>query len=387
MTQLGTLTSFWQNIRDADLRPYRDQALAGVRLAIIGDSDAGTAILADQIRRDPNHPQNISDAPLLLLDLDSDSLAQSADLIILMLPVRKSDFSREKELLTNWQNNAKLVLIFINNPDGSPIDNPSLRPWIDRPNRRILLGSPYDHRFLLEKFSPIVLEALPDKLLPLGRYFPLFRLPIARYLINDTSVSNAAYAFSTSLAEIIPVLNIPFTITDMVVITKSQAFLVYKLGLALGYSTRWQDYVAEFGSVLGGGFIWRQVSRYLVGLIPVIGIVPKAVIAYTGTYVVGNVVLQWYLTGRHLSPDQLRQLYTQARLQGAALAKTLGKRLTLKRPKEKKPKPALPASTTRRVSKRKQVCSKCLKISAPDASYCQHCGVSFFEMKALNDKN
>jgi uncharacterized protein (DUF697 family) len=40
---------------------------------------------------------------------------------------------------------------------------------------------------------------------------------------------------STSLAELVPVLNIPFTIADMVVITKAQAFLVYRLGLSLGF--------------------------------------------------------------------------------------------------------------------------------------------------------
>ena len=70
MAQLSTITSLWQNVREADLRPYRDQALAGVRLAIVGDASAGTTTLADQIRRDPNHPRQFSDAPLLLLDLD-----------------------------------------------------------------------------------------------------------------------------------------------------------------------------------------------------------------------------------------------------------------------------------------------------------------------------
>ena len=387
MAQLSTITSLWQNVREADLRLYRDQALAGVRLAIVGDASAGTTILADQIRRDPNHPSQFSDAPLLLIDLASlqlDHIDHSPDLFILMLPADKADYTRERTLLTLWQNNAKLVMIFINNPEGAPISNPALSPWLDQTSRRVLIGSPANTRFLLDKFAPVVLEALPDKLLALGRNYPLFRQPIARHLISDASLSNATYAFSTGLAEIIPVLNIPFTITDMIVITKSQAFLVYKLGLALGYSTRWQDYAAEFGGVLGGGLIWRQVARYLVGLIPVIGIVPKTVIAYTGTNVIGNVVLQWYLTGRHLSSGQLRQLTTQARLQGAAFAKTLGRQLTLKRSKPKDPQLALPATTTRRVSKRKQVCSKCLKISAPEANFCQHCGTPFFIQDELD---
>jgi hypothetical protein len=90
---------------------------------------------------------------------------------------------------------------------------------------------------LLQKFAPAVIEILPERLLALGRSFPLFRIPIAHHLINDTSFANAAYSLSTGFAELVPVLNIPITITDTIVLTKAQAFLVYKLGLAFGYST------------------------------------------------------------------------------------------------------------------------------------------------------
>ena len=155
--------------------------------------------------------------------------------------------------------------------------------------------------FSTGRFSQAVIELVPDHLLTLGRFFPFFRAPIARYMINDTCVTNAAYSLSTGMAEIIPFLGIPLVLTDMVILTKNQLFMVYKLGLTFGFSTRWQDYVGEFGSVLGSGFVWRQIARSLVGLIPVWGIAPKTAIAYAGTYVIGNAVLQWYLTGRHLS--------------------------------------------------------------------------------------
>lgn len=384
MSQLNAITSLWQNIREADLRPYRDQALAGVRIAIVGDSETGLSALADQFRSDPSRPHQVSDAPLLLLNLDSGHLAQNSDLIILVLPAKKNDYSREKELLAGWQNSAKLVLVMIDNSDAAADANPALAAWLELSSRRVVSGSPADIKFLTERFAPLVLEALPEKLLALGRNFPLFRLSIARNLISDASISNATYAFSTGLAEIIPVLNIPFTITDMVVITKSQAFLVYKLGLALGYSTRWQDYAAEFGGVLGGGFLWRQIARYLIGLIPVVGIVPKTVIAYTGTNVVGNVVLNWYLTGRRLSPDQLRQLTARARLQAGAIIKTLGKRITWKQSAQGKTQKALPAPAPNRPSRRKQICPKCLKMNSPEAKYCQHCGTPLSAQNELD---
>jgi hypothetical protein len=101
----------------------------------------------------------------------------------------------------------------------------------------------------------------------------------------------------------------------MIVLSKTQAFLAYKLGLTVGFSTNWHDYLREFGGVLGGGFLLRQLARSLVGLIPVWGILPKVAIAYAGTYVVGHTILQWYLTGRHLTKDRCA-IYTGGRLCG-----------------------------------------------------------------------
>jgi uncharacterized protein (DUF697 family) len=113
----------------------------------------------------------------------------------------------------------------------------------------------------------------------------------------------------------------------MIVLTKSQEFLAYKLGLIFGFSTRWQDYVSEFGGVIGGGFLWRQIARQLVGLIPVWGIIPKVAISYSGTYVVGHAILGWYLTGRHLTAKQMRALSSQAFTKGKDYARKLGGKL------------------------------------------------------------
>ena len=215
----------------------------------------------------------------------------------------------------------------------------------------------------------------PINLLGLGRFFPLFRAPIARYMINDTSVTNAAYSFSTGMAEIIPFLGIPIVLTDVVILTKNQLFMVYKLGLAFGFSTRWQDYVAEFGSVLGSGFVFRQIARSLVGLIPLWGIAPKTAIAYAGTYAVGNAVLQWYLTGRHVSKQQMQRGYDQALSRG----RDLTRRLAQRRPKLRLKKPALPKRKPRLLAGKTtgQTCPECGKTSSPDARFCQYCGHLF----------
>jgi hypothetical protein len=213
-------------------------------------------------------------------------------------------------------------------------------------------------------------------------------VPIANRLINEACFSNAAYSLSTGLAEIVPVLDIPLNVTDMIVLSKNQAFLAYKLGLALGLSTRWQDYVTEFGSVLGGGFLWRQLARSLVGLIPAWGIIPKVAVAYSGTYVVGHAVLGWYLTGRHISGKQMRELYGVAFARGKRLAQDLVSKVPRPRLGRRKTPALLPertqtgaqAGAAQAVETQvvdvpaAQVCPNCGRTSALDASFCQYCG-------------
>ena len=428
MNIFSYVTNVWDILKEADLRPLRDQALRGAQIAIVGAPGSGRSTLADQLRQDPGLPHQATDAPVLILDLDSASQAASSDLIILMIDSRKTDTTQEQELVKAWHNAAKKVLVFINQMDAAPtiqtteaagkiragepearlpqtsssgetatdsaLAVPSPQPLATRLDaarlkRGVVWGSALDQKFLTGRFAQATIELIPDHLLGLGRFFPLFRAPIAHYMINDTCFTNAAYSFSTGLAEIIPILGIPIVLTDMVILTKNQLFMVYKLGLAFGFSTRWQDYVAEFGSVLGSGFVWRQIARSLVGLIPVWGIAPKTAIAYAGTYVVGNAVLQWYLTGRHLTKQQMRHAYDHALERGRGLTRRLAEKrpkLKLKKPgfvksKLRLPKPgaATPKRKPRALARETtgQTCTECGKTRALDARFCQYCGHTF----------
>lgn len=387
MARFSILTDTWSTIKEVDLRPLRDQALKGMSMYLIGAPGSGRFTLADQMRRDPARPELGVETPVTILGLEEGSQSEQADMIILMMDSRKADSSTEQELVKYWHNSGKRVLVFINQSEGDePQETIAISPWTSRGKRRVVWGSVNDIDFLLGTFAPAMIEILRDQLLTLGRYFPLFRVPIANYLINDTCFSNAAYALSTGLAETVAVFDIPIAVTDMIILSKNQAYLAYKLGLALGYSTRWQDYIAEFGSVLGVGFVWRQIARTLVGFIPVWGIVPKTAISYAGTYVVGHAILSWYLTGRHVSRKQIHEMYSQALTRGRMIAADMLDRV----PRPRLPKlgrPNLPRLPRPRLPKRRsnakeslptdKVCQNCGQLSASDASFCQYCAHPF----------
>jgi uncharacterized protein (DUF697 family) len=356
MRRVSPLINFWEMVKETDLRPMREAALRGVKLALVGDPDSGREALLEAMRHDPARPgqETLTQAALLTLDQSVEPL--QADLIILMMDSRKNNSEREQALVQEWHGQGKKVLVFIHDVYGRPA-LPSSTPGVEehptpaakekrlalrlgkddsvggKRRRGVVWGSITDEGFMTQRFAPAVLELIPDLVVPLARAFPLFRLPTARKLINDTSFTNARYAFGTAVVETIGIADLPIVVADSFILTKNQLFLVYKLGLALGFSTRWQDYVAEFGGVLGSGYLLRLAARTLVGLVPVIGIVPKAGIAYAGTAAVGNAVLQWYLTGRHVTKEQLKTFYQQ----GLVQAKRLGS-LVARAPRPRLPK-------------------------------------------------
>jgi len=305
MAGISSFTTIWGIVKEIDLEPIRHEAESGLRLVILGEPNVGRRTLANQLGIDPVQRKVEMQSPVLVLELDDFHLVGEADLVILLLDGRKKHFQAEQKVLDRLYKSKIKVLILANS---------FLEPGDELPEkllalkkRNILVGSIVDMEFLLSDFAKAVIKKIPGKILPLGRNYPLFRIAAAKYLIKDTCNSNAVYSFSTGVAEIIPILNIPLNVADIFVLTKNQAFLVYKLGLTLGFSTEWKDYIAEFGSVLGAGFVFRQAARSLVGLIPLWGIVPKVTVAYSGTYIVGNVILQWYLMGRHLTKKQVQK--------------------------------------------------------------------------------
>ena len=326
MAGINDISVVWKNIKEIDLKPIRDAALQPVNLALVGMPGAGKHTLAEQMRSDPAKPAIHTQSTLSIINLEDVTEAPDAHLIIVVVDATRPGFSEEERLVKKLSEASKNILVLVNKIDlveGNLAGEPS-QGW---QAAKVISGSVIDLAFLQKEFIPAVLELLPKKQVALGRLFPLFRLSTAKQMVNETCLSNAAYAFSTGLAEIVPVLDLPLNVTDLVVLTKSQGFLAYKLGLLLGFSTRWQDYVTEFGSVIGGGFLWRQIARSLVGLIPAWGIIPKVAVAYAGTYVVGYTIMGWYQSGRKLTPKQMQALYVQAFSQGKEYARKLAGRL------------------------------------------------------------
>ena len=175
-----------------------------------------------------------------------------------------------------------------------------------------------------EAVGNAVLMAVPPALrLGLGRQFPGLRSLLFSMLIDETARANASYAFTTGIAEIIPVLNVPMNLGDVVILTKNQLIMSYKIALVAGKSGTPRHLIGEILGVLGGGLLFRQIARQLVGLIPAVGVAPKVAVAYGGTWAIGRAIVLWATAGQAVTAESVRAFYDQGLTRGRAVARAL----------------------------------------------------------------
>lgn len=187
---------------------------------------------------------------------------------------------------------------------------------------RAAVGCPAaDH---LDAIAQALLSGAPPRLrLALGRQLPPVRDPLFAALIEQTARANAVYALGTGVAEIVPGLNLPMNLADIVVLTKNQVVMAYKIALGAGKRGTVRAVLGQTLSVIGSGFMLRQVARQLIGLVPLVGIAPKVAVAYAATWAVGRAVAVWAGGGAEVTKDSVKRYSAEALERGRRVADAL----------------------------------------------------------------
>jgi hypothetical protein len=165
--------------------------------------------------------------------------------------------------------------------------------------------------------------------LAMARRFPLLRRPVADKIIQRVSRENAMFALVTALPNIIPsVIDLPWAIgefaTDTAFLTMNQVRMALLMAAAHGHVIGYKEQKAQLAVIVAGAFGWRALARELVGKIPMGGgLIPKAAVAFAGTYVVGLGLEKVNRTGYGLSRNEKKDAYAHAFARGKDVAHEL----------------------------------------------------------------
>ncbi|MHB8086036.1 MAG: hypothetical protein ACYDHZ_09430, partial [Dehalococcoidia bacterium] len=292
MPKLPDLVNGFKMLKEVDLNAVRIQAEIRPYVMVIGEAGAGKTALTGQLISGPRSEQ-VPVLSAVTMHRPEPALQIPDDaLVLLLLDARKPGYSRERALFEGLMARKVATVVCYNAPgmSGDEIATLDKAAWAGAETVTITSG---DRDTLIRELAPAILHACKGREVRLARYVPLLRAPVAQKLIDDMCLINATYSLTTGLAEIVPFLDLPLNLADVIVLTKNQALMAYEITLAMGMQAEWRDTIPKMAAVIGSAFLWRQLGRYLAGLIPVIGIVPKIVIAYSGTYVVGEAIYQW----------------------------------------------------------------------------------------------
>jgi hypothetical protein len=164
----------------------------------------------------------------------------------------------------------------------------------------------YDAHLAVPEGAYILYEEAPERTideiardheelaLPLARQFPGLRKHVIDRIVNAVARENGLFAITTALPDVIPsIMELPWAFgewaSDTAFLTVNQVRMAFLIAAACGKQVGFAHQKLEIISIAAGAFGWRAIARELVGKIPFGGgLLPKGLIAFAGTYMVGK---------------------------------------------------------------------------------------------------
>jgi len=151
--------------------------------------------------------------------------------------------------------------------------------------------------------------------LALGRTLPHFRETVARRIAQRVARENALFALFTALPNVLPsFIELPWVVgefaTDTAFLTMNQIRMALMMAALNDRPVGYGEQKMQLAAIAGGAFGWRALARELVGKIPLGGgLIPKAAIAYAGTWLVGMGLEKVNRTGVQMTRVEKRATY------------------------------------------------------------------------------
>lgn len=171
-----------------------------------------------------------------------------------------------------------------------------------------------------------VLRAREDLALPLARNLYPFRKPAAHRLIRTVAKENAMFCLVTALPDVVPsFVSLPWSAgefgSDAAFLTANQIRMAFHLAAASDRGVGYGEQKSEIASIVTGALGWRALARELIGKVPFGGgLIPKAAIAYAGTFAVGVSLERLYRLGYGFTRRERRAIYEEAYEHGRQIA-------------------------------------------------------------------
>lgn len=324
LKSFNVLTEFWHIIRELNPDTIEREASQPFRIVVVGPDDERNQAVAGAFVTGKPGVVEVVQTVNVSSDGNADSLPR-ADLYVYALPSEEMLDVEHAHRVSAIEVRGRPVLLTVCNAgdrENAELLDIARYTFTTLPSHRIVVVRLGDEASVASKLIPAIIASLPHLHLSIARTLPTFRDVVAANLISETSRVNGEFALLSSVPGSIPLVGELFaTGADMLVLTKNQIMLVLKIATIYGrnHDSKVRT-LAEIAPVVGGAFLWRTTARTLVGLFPgFVAALPKALVAFAGTFVVGSIAKYYYRTGVRPTRKALEQFYEDALLEARAL--------------------------------------------------------------------
>ncbi len=317
----GSAQFFWQALREIDPSEVKAELEQPFLISVVGREGSGRKTLVRALFG--SEPARHTGQDVMIADVAAGAAGAVArpDLVLLVLDATQPDWSDERRTAHDSGLAGCAAFLVLTHVDRLPVPGQAMQAvrsqFASHPRELISAVDPRDEAATRMRLVQPILVTVPALRLALAHRFPLLRRAVAEDVIRETSRANAQFALMSSLPAMIPILgSIAGGLADLLVLTKNQAMLVFKLAGIYGRNIDDRmGIIREIAPVVGGAFVWRTLARTAVGAFPpILSALPKAAIAFAGTYVVGEAARYYYEHGER-PPREAIRVFGQRALQ------------------------------------------------------------------------
>ena len=320
-TSLSSMRSFMNAM---NLKHAQGEVLEGLKhtIVIVGQPNTGKSSLFNTLKGEqlsPVSPESGTTRTLVRADFGPFTLIdtpghlpermgegmEEATVIVFLLDATRGLQEQDKELYGAIKKLDKPTIIVVNKVDtlkgggaGDVLAN-EIAVQLETPG--IIPISARTGENIATELLPAMIEASPDAALLIGRELPTYRRAAAQRIIRNHTLASLV----TGL-EPIPLIDIP-------ILLGTQIRLVLRLGALYGEemdSTNALKHARELLITIAGGSAMRLLAEQAAKAVPFGGDFVAGAIAGAATYSIGQVALEYYDSGKRISPSRLRNLYT-----------------------------------------------------------------------------
>ena len=248
-------------------------------------------------------PFTLIDTPGHLPEL-MESGMDLASVIVFLIDGTKGLQSKDRELYETIKKLNKPTIIGVNKVDALPGeesgDKVANEVAVSLGVAGVIPVSGRTGMNIAEELIPAMIDVSPEAALVIGRELPAYRRKAAQRIIRNATLISLAAGLE------------PFPLVDIPILLGNQIRLVLRLAALYGEpvdSANTTRHLRELVAVMAGGLGLRYLAEQVAKAIPFGGDFISGAIAGAGTWAMGQVVLEYYDSGKNISPQRLRMLY------------------------------------------------------------------------------